>query len=153
MNTRYFCAYHAERIRESEPHALRCWVEMMRRGMQAYTECRIEAAQIYLGSALDIGLLRHTCAHNTVFGEIHLTKPADFIIELRLSEADHEAALSLLNKIADVSETSERNSEKTGNHLQDYINKQRARREFSKGVAPGTLPPREQTLQQTLVYH
>lgn len=153
MNTRYFCAYHAERIKACETHALRCWVEMMRRGVQAYTECRLEAAQIYLGSALDIGLLRFTCAENNLFEEIHLTKPADFIIELRLSDADYGTARDVLNRISDVDKASGKHGQSIGGNLRDYVATQLARREFATRAASVTVLPPKNTLRETAAYH
>lgn len=56
MKSPYFCAYHAERMRACEPEALRSWTEMMRRGVHVYVECRMDAAEIVLGSAVDVAL-------------------------------------------------------------------------------------------------
>lgn len=82
MRHPYLCAYHVERLKACESEALRYWGEMMRRGVQAYVACRIEAATLYLGTALEIGLLRQRCQLNGVFEGLHIVKPAEFLVEL-----------------------------------------------------------------------
>lgn len=102
MQTPHFCAYQAERIKACGAVALRCWAETMRRGVQAYTACRMETAQIYLGSALDIGLLRYSCRDNLTFNDFHLSKPAEFLLELHLVNDEYGLAIAQLSKISSV---------------------------------------------------
>lgn len=110
MKPRYLCAYHAERIRASEQHACHSWLELMRRGTLAYAECRVEAAQIYLGAALDIALLRLACQGNKLFTALHLSKPLEFMIELLVVEGCFNQAMKLLSKISSALDQSPDNS-------------------------------------------
>lgn len=102
MKSEYFCVYHAERLKACESDAYRHWAEMMRRGTQAYVECRFEAANLYLGAALDIGLLRHGCAENGLFSVFHVMKPAEFLLEVQLLEQRHDDAETVLGKISAI---------------------------------------------------
>ena len=100
MKTTYFCAYHAERLKACESEAFRHWGEMMRRGVQAYVECRMDAAGLYLGTALEIGLLRRECNENGVFAVLHILKPAQFLVELFLLDRQQRKVEELINKIS-----------------------------------------------------
>jgi hypothetical protein len=102
MKSQYFCAYHAERLRACESEAYRHWAEMMQRGAQAYSECRFEAANLYLGAAMDIGLLRHGCEGNGLFTTFHIMKPAEFLLEAQLLEQRHDAAENTLHKLSSI---------------------------------------------------
>lgn len=104
MNSRYLCAYHQERLRVCESGAYRFWAEMMRRGAMTYTECRFDAAIIYLGTALDIGLLRQGCEQNGLFSAFHLLKPAEFLYEALLLEQRFGEAEALLRKISSATD-------------------------------------------------
>lgn len=110
MKTPYFCPFHAERMKVSESEALRCWSEMMRRGIHAYMDCRVEAADLYLGATLDIGLLRYQCAQNAMFSDHHVTKPADFLIELLCGDVRFSAAVATLSRISSAANTAGRNA-------------------------------------------
>lgn len=100
MKSAYFCALHAERLKACESDAYRHWAEMMRRGAQAYSECRFDAANLHFGAALDIGLLRQGCEENGLFTELHIMKPAEFLLEAQLIEQCYGAAESMLDKIS-----------------------------------------------------
>ena len=102
MKAQYFCAYHTERLRACESDSFRHWTEMMRRGVQAYSECRFEAANLYLGAALDIGLLRHCCEENGLFTTLHIMKPAEFLLEMQLLDQRHDAAEDMLDRISAI---------------------------------------------------
>lgn len=104
MKSAYFCAYHAERLKACESDAFRHWAEMMRRGAQAYIECRFEAANLYLGAALDIGLLRQTCGENGLFSALHVMKPAEFLLEVQLLEQRHSDAEATLRRISAIAD-------------------------------------------------
>ncbi|MEJ2417159.1 MAG: hypothetical protein P8Y45_09540 [Exilibacterium sp.] len=110
MKTQYFCRYHAERMKASESEAYHCWNEMMRRGVHAYTECRMEAAHIYLGSALDIAILRRMCEKNGIFESLHATKPADFLLQLMLIELRFNETHYLLSRLSSTTGDDESSS-------------------------------------------
>jgi hypothetical protein len=97
MKTTYLCAHHAERMKVVESEALRCWTEMMRRGIKAYLGCRSEAADIYLGAAVEIGLLRRGAGKNEIFSNIHIIKPSELLIELFCAELRFLDAVALLS--------------------------------------------------------
>ncbi len=108
MKTLYFCAYHADNLRASETEAIKSWSSVMRRGMKAYCECRIDAAEIYLESALDIALIRSECSKNCIFDSMHLLKPIEFLTELYLTNEAFTQASKILNKVSrNVPEESE----------------------------------------------
>lgn len=100
MKSLYFCAFHAERMKASESEALRCWSEIMRRGMHAYVDCRMEAAELYLGAALDIGLMRYRCTQSTMISILHITKPTDFLLELFCADIRFDTAVAALSRIS-----------------------------------------------------
>jgi hypothetical protein len=104
MNSRYLCAYHLERLRFCESDAYRLWMEMMRRGAQTYTECRLEAAILYLNTALEISLLRQCCEQNGLFSGVHLLKPAEFLFEALMLEQRYSEADAMLQQISSVTE-------------------------------------------------
>lgn len=99
MKSRYICRYHAEQIKALESKALISWSGTMNRGVKAYTQCRIEAAEIYLESALDIALLRSECENNGIFTSIHIEKPVEFLVEINLSEHNFDSANRILQKV------------------------------------------------------
>lgn len=104
MKSAYFCAYHAERLKACESDAYRHWAEMMQRGTQAYVECRLEAANLYFSTALDIGLLRQSCSENGLFAALHVMKPAEFLLNLQLLEQRHEDAEATLDKVSAIAD-------------------------------------------------
>lgn len=100
MHSKYFCTYHSEKMMTYETEAYRYWIEVMRRGVQSYAKCRSESAHIYLHTALDIGLLRQKCERNSVFEELHITKPAEFLIQLFIADDNFNGAFELLSYIS-----------------------------------------------------
>lgn len=101
MKTPYLCAYHAERLKACESEAFRYWGEMMRRGVQAYVECRFDAAVLYLGTALEIGLLRQRCELNGLFESLHILKPVEFLVELLKVDRQYQEVNKLLEYVAE----------------------------------------------------
>lgn len=99
MRSPYLCAYHAERLKACESEAFRYWGEMMRRGVQAYVECRFDAAVLYLGTALEIGLLRQRCQLNGLFKGLHIQKPVEFLVELLKIDGQYHQVNELLNYV------------------------------------------------------
>jgi len=71
----------------------------MHRGVKAYTDCRFDAAYIYLQSALEIALLRSFCEKNLAFSSFSIIKPAEFIMQLLLLDENFEDAYELLSQI------------------------------------------------------
>ena len=100
MRSPYLCAYHAERLKACESEAFRYWGEMMRRGVQAYVECRFDAAVLYLGTALEIGLLRQRCQLNGLFEGLHIQKPVEFLVELLKIDRQYHQVNELLDYVA-----------------------------------------------------
>lgn len=100
MKSPYLCAYHAERLKACESEAFRYWGEMMRRGVQAYVECRFDAAVLYLGTALEIGLLRQRCQLNGLFEGLHIQKPVEFLVELLKIDRQYHQINELLNYVS-----------------------------------------------------
>ncbi len=101
MQSRYFCAFHAEKLKQCEAQAIGSWSQMMHRGVHAYAEHRASEALIYLGTALEIGILRSHCPTNDIFCSMQLLKPAEFLIEIMLSHDHYENANALLCDIGD----------------------------------------------------
>ncbi len=99
MSSRFFCAYHMERMKQCESEAYRNWSHMMHRGVKAYVDCRVEAARIYLGSALDIAMLRDQCENNRAFTETQIIKPVEFLVELAIAQDQFDAGIQLLTAI------------------------------------------------------
>lgn len=100
MRSPYLCAYHAERLKACESEAFRYWGEMMRRGVQAYVECRFDAAVLYLGTALEIGLLRQRCQLNGLFAGVHIQKPVEFLVELLKIDRQYQQVNELLDYVS-----------------------------------------------------
>lgn len=100
MRLNYFCPHHVAVIRQCEGTAVQWWNELMKRGLLAYNDCRLEAADIFLKSALSLSLLRYAEPHNAWLTSIHITKPAEFLIELALNEQQFDAAIQLLSTIS-----------------------------------------------------
>ena len=100
MRSKYFCAYHSEKMKTYETEAYRYWMEVMRRGVQSYAKCRSESAHIYLHTAVDIGLLRQKCERNGIFEETHITKPAEFLVQLFIADDNLNGAHNFLSHIS-----------------------------------------------------
>ena len=100
MKSQYFCAYHAKQVCGSETQAFSQWGEVMRRGVKAYVQCRIEAATLFLNAALDIAQLRSECSTNSVFSLMHLCKPVEFLIQLTIAENNFKKATGFLDRLA-----------------------------------------------------
>jgi|GEM_PF-3164629 len=99
MKTEYFCDYHLSCICKQEEDALSAWHTLMKRGMRAYVDCRLEAADIFLQAALDIALTRLKLCTNNILNEEHVIQPAQHILELHIANCDFNHADSTLNKI------------------------------------------------------
>jgi len=100
MKTSHLCPNHSHLVKDSEPRAMEIWCDMMRRGIRAYTQCRIDSAECYLGAATEIALLRYSCEKNRFFDEVHLTKPLEFLIELLVQAMNFDKAMVLLSSIS-----------------------------------------------------
>ena len=105
MKTKYFCPYHMAKIKKSEHNAINAWTELMRRGGQAYAECRTESASIYLGAAIEVALLRIESHPNGCFHIEHTLKPLDMLLELYLVESSFDHAIITLSKISEALST------------------------------------------------
>ncbi len=149
MKSPYFCAYHAQRMKNHESEALRYWIDMMRRGTQAYVECRIDAANIYLGSALDIALIRKTCEKNEFFNDMHFCKPAEFLIKLMLIENRFNEAIVILSRLSSASQTQTNINERELTHFLEkhYENIEIAEKEYMTRRAWGSNDTNEKTIK------
>lgn len=134
MKQGYFCSYHGEQIKMSEKKALRCWEEMMRRGAIAYNAYRFDAARIYLGSALDIGILHTKCVDNSTFGSLHVCKPSAFLVELALAGANLHLGRRVLEQITTLLQGPHGLSQKT---MLDFVAKQYKRLDNEEKVWEG----------------
>ena len=102
MKANYLCRYHLEKMKTNESNAICQWTEMMRRGIRAYTECRTDAADVYLNSALQIALVRTQCPCNGIFESTHIVKPAGFLLDLKILENGYHDAVEMLSDISSI---------------------------------------------------
>ena len=98
--TTYLCAHHLCSIEQDEPRALQVWSQLMQRGVKAYIECRIEAAEIYFCAALDVVEVRAAQTGNAIFGEMQWRKPAEFLLNIWLGMGEQNKILLLNERIA-----------------------------------------------------
>lgn len=93
------CAYHAAQIALYEPQAAKYWGEMMNSAMQAYVNCQVDKAYLYFKTALDVAGLRAACSTNNVFSVGHITKPAEFLLQLYILENRFDQSMKLLSRL------------------------------------------------------
>jgi hypothetical protein len=98
----YFCAQHAAQIQQNEEQALHYWNQLMQMGVQHYIHCRLDQANAFLNSALELALLRFECQHNQFFQNLQLCKPLEFVMQLLLTEERYDEASLLLAKINNI---------------------------------------------------
>ena len=98
MKFSHFCCYHLDVMRKSESEAHRSWNGNMRRGSEAYVECKTQAACIYLGAAHEAALLRSQCDGNEWFGYEQIIQPMNLIFELLMTEDAFTDAHYLIEK-------------------------------------------------------
>ncbi|MFL0810469.1 MAG: hypothetical protein K6L76_08650 [Agarilytica sp.] len=103
MKPMHLCRYHAQRIQNDETVAFRSWNEVTRRGKIAYTQCRLDAAKVYLLAAIEIYLLRVSVGKNALFSVAALSHPLSILIELFILENHFEEGVKLLSSIASAS--------------------------------------------------
>ncbi len=96
------CAYHAAQMTLCESQAVKYWGEMMNGAMQAYVNCRVDKAYLYFEVALDVADLRAACSKNNVFSAAHITKPAEFLLQLLILESRFDQAIKLLSRLAAI---------------------------------------------------
>ncbi len=72
----------------------------MQRAIVAHVHCRIESADIYFRSALEIALLRLGSSRKQLFSDVHLTKPLEFLIDTQLAERNYPGAVGLLSRVS-----------------------------------------------------
>jgi hypothetical protein len=82
---------------ENEDQALRLWSATLRRGLSALQYKRYQAAEIYLGAAYELGILRLDCK-NRIFDATHVIQPALRLTELFLAIGKIAAARSFFNE-------------------------------------------------------
>ncbi len=113
MMSKYFCTGHWQIMHESEIDALICWTQLMKRGNAAYAECRIDQAEEYLEACFDIANMRLLMKRNVFFKHLHITKPAELLIEVFDLNNHNSQAEALLNKLTN---TTNINKEKVNDH-------------------------------------
>lgn len=74
----------------------------MQRGVKAYVECRIEAAEIYFSAALDVVEVRAGLTSNAIFSEMQWRKPAEFLLNMWLGMGERNKVLRLTQQIASL---------------------------------------------------
>lgn len=85
-------------LRHKEDEALRLWSSTLRRGLSALQYKRYQAAEIYLGAAYEIGILRLGCNDNTIFDVTHVVQPAARLTECFLAQNNIAGACSFFNE-------------------------------------------------------
>lgn len=108
--TTYLCAHHLCSIEQDEPRALQAWSQLMQRGVKAYVECRVEAAEIYFFAALDVVEVRAAQPGNAIFGEMQWRKPAEFLMNIWLGMGEQNKILLLSERIAGLASLCSRES-------------------------------------------
>ncbi len=74
----------------------------MKRAQIAYINCRVDAAELYFLSALEIAIIREQANNSVLFTSIQLTKPLEFIIEIYLVESAFDKAIELLSNVSEL---------------------------------------------------
>ncbi len=97
MKFSHLCHHHVTVLQCCEDEARKYWSETMRRGAQAFTQCRWDAARIYLGAAYEIGLIRKAVPHNDFFDDMHIVKPLKFMLTILLADNAWNSALKLID--------------------------------------------------------
>lgn len=138
MLSRYFCAYHIERMTTCEYAASGYWAETMRRGTQAYFECRLDEAYGCLNAAMEVAYLHTGRPQSGFFEAIHLLKPASLLLQILVYDRRYNEAIVLLSRLSDIEmvDDSEQAAELAEFLAQHYQYVEAAEREVL-GVARG----------------
>ncbi len=96
LTHRHLCPAHAVKVRANEDDAYRYWTMMMQRGVAAYVQCRWDAADIYLGAAYEIAVLRLQVENNTQFDSSQLLRPLEFMLNMYRAEGSEVKTRLLL---------------------------------------------------------
>jgi hypothetical protein len=105
MRYKHFYGPNSTALRHKEDEALRLWISTVRRGVSALQYNRYPAAEIYLGAAYEIGILRLDCADNTIFDATHVVQPAARLAEGFLAQGNIAGAHSFLKETQHVLQT------------------------------------------------
>lgn len=103
MKPTHLCCYHARRIQQDEALAFRSWSEMTHRGKIAYSECRTDAAKVYLSAAIEIYILRASIPKNALFSVTSLSQPLSLLTDLLIMENRFEDGVRVLSGISTAS--------------------------------------------------
>lgn len=98
MRYKHFYGPISTPLRHNEDEALRLWSSTLRRGLSALQYKRYQAAEIYLGAAYEIGILRLDCSDNTIFDATHVLQPAARMTECFLVQGNIAGASSFFNE-------------------------------------------------------
>jgi hypothetical protein len=105
MRYKHFYGPAFTSLREKEDEALRLWSSTLRRGMAALQYKRYTAAEIYLGAAYEIGILRLDCLDNTIFDATHVVQPAVHLTDSFLAQGNIASAHSFFNETQHLLQT------------------------------------------------
>lgn len=98
MRYKHFYDPASTPLRHKEDEALRLWSSTLRRGLSALQYKRYQAAEIYLGAAYEIGILRLDCSDNAIFDATHVVQPAARMMECFLAQGNIAGASSFFNE-------------------------------------------------------
>src|SRR5688572_28812628 len=98
MRYKHFYDPASTHLRHKEDEALRLWSSTLRRGLSALQYKRYQAAEIYLGAAYEIGILRLDCSDNAIFDATHVVQPAVRMMECFLAQGNIAGASSFFNE-------------------------------------------------------
>jgi len=105
MRYKHFYGPAFTSLREKEDEALRLWSSTLRRGLSALQYKRYTAAEIYLGAAYEIGILRLDCLNNTIFDATHVVQPAVHLTNSFLAQGNIASAHSFFNETQHLLQT------------------------------------------------
>ena len=97
MRYKHFYTQVADSLRDNEDEAWRLWTSTFRRGSSALQYKRYQAAEIYLGAAFDIGLLRAECV-NKLFTAQQIVQPVELLTGLYLLQGNLVSARNFFNE-------------------------------------------------------
>ena len=98
MHYEHICASHALEVQIDEYVALELWNRSMHQGVSTYAHCRWDCASSYLSAAFEIASIRLTSSKNSYFNVVHVLKPLEFLLEIRIFEQEFSQAVALLAK-------------------------------------------------------
>lgn len=102
MKTNYLCPNHVQLIAENLEAGKQYWRIFMARGETAYSDCRWDAAEIYLHAAIDVATVRMLASKDQSFSFYHILHPLKILCDLYISDSNLEKAKVAIAKVRDV---------------------------------------------------